>query len=227
FSETWTSEGTAKVLQLPAGEYTMAEDQAPLGYAVAASITFRVEADGIVQIKEDGNWVIAADAKIQMVDEPTSYEPVSVSLSATKKLLNGALKEGQFKFQLLGGDKTVIETVSNDAFGRVQFTDRLFSRTGTFTYTIREVKGDNGMIEYDSTVYRVIIKTTASGGRLSVKTDYEKDGVPYGGDIQFLNVMEMPKTGDSHLLLPLYLTVLSLLMFGGVILLKRKQERRE
>ncbi|NLC75557.1 MAG: choice-of-anchor A family protein, partial [Clostridiales bacterium] len=46
FSETWTSEGTAKVLQLPAGEYTMAEDQAPLGYAVAASITFRVEADG-------------------------------------------------------------------------------------------------------------------------------------------------------------------------------------
>ena len=59
FSETWTSEGIAKVLQLPAGEYTMAEDQAPLGYEVAADITFRVNLDGTVQIKEGETWVIA------------------------------------------------------------------------------------------------------------------------------------------------------------------------
>ena len=233
--ETWTSTGTAKVLKLTAGEYTMIESKAPLGYDVAKTITFRVNLDGSIEIKQGETWVAAADAKVQMVDElkptptppPTtpSYKPISVPLSAKKILQNGVLKEGQFAFELLGGDKKVIETVTNDASGIVRFTDRRFSKTGTFIYTIREVKGNDARITYDGTVYRVIIKTTAVNGELSAKVDYVKDGTTYAGDVKFVNRIDVPKTGDHYLQLPLQLAILSLLLFGGAMIMKKKQYR--
>ena len=47
----------------------MTESAAPLGYDTAAEITFRVNKDGIVEVKQGNGWVNAVDAKIQMVDE--------------------------------------------------------------------------------------------------------------------------------------------------------------
>jgi len=75
FTETWTSDGTAKVLKLKAGEYKMVEDQAPLGYDKAAEIEFRVNPDGSVEIKENGEWVKAKEAKVQMVDKLKTTPP--------------------------------------------------------------------------------------------------------------------------------------------------------
>ena len=49
----------------------MIEDQAPLGYDIAAEIEFRVNVDGTVEVKQGNGWINAADAKIQMVDELT------------------------------------------------------------------------------------------------------------------------------------------------------------
>ena len=74
YMQTWISEGDAKVLKLKAGEYTMVEDQAPLGYDKATSINFRVKEDGTVEVNEGGNWTPAADAKLQMIDELTKYD---------------------------------------------------------------------------------------------------------------------------------------------------------
>ena len=74
FNESWISDGAAKELKLKAGEYTMVEDQAPLGYDKAATITFKVELDGKIKVKEGENWIDAADAKIQMIDELTKYD---------------------------------------------------------------------------------------------------------------------------------------------------------
>ncbi len=67
--ESWTSSGSAKVLKLVAGEYTMIEDAAPLGYKLASAIIFRVNLDGTVEVKVDNTWVAAANAKVVMVNE--------------------------------------------------------------------------------------------------------------------------------------------------------------
>ena len=64
FSQNWISTGTAKVLKLKTGEYKMTESAAPLGYDTAAEITFRVNKDGIVEVKQGNGWVNAVDAKI-------------------------------------------------------------------------------------------------------------------------------------------------------------------
>ena len=54
FTESWKSDGNAKVLKLKAGVYKMVEDQAPLGYNKASEIEFKVELDGSVKIKQIG-----------------------------------------------------------------------------------------------------------------------------------------------------------------------------
>ena len=53
----------------------MIEDQAPLGYKLAAKITFRVNMDGSVDIKKGSQWIAAKDAKVQMVDELIKKAP--------------------------------------------------------------------------------------------------------------------------------------------------------
>ena len=50
--ETWDSTGIAKEISLPAGEYKMIEDQAPLGYNKASEIEFKIELNGSVKIKQ-------------------------------------------------------------------------------------------------------------------------------------------------------------------------------
>lgn len=56
--------------------YTMVESQAPAGYELAESITFRVTADGQVEVKgTDGSWTNQADAIIKMEDAKTPVIP--------------------------------------------------------------------------------------------------------------------------------------------------------
>ena len=58
------------------GAYTMVESQAPAGYDLAESITFRVTADGQVEVKgTDGSWTVQADAIIKMEDAKTPVIP--------------------------------------------------------------------------------------------------------------------------------------------------------
>ena len=67
---------TAKVFSLSEGAYTMVESQAPAGYDLAESITFRVTADGQVEVKgTDGSWTVQADAIIKMEDAKTPVIP--------------------------------------------------------------------------------------------------------------------------------------------------------
>ena len=68
--ESWTSNGVEHKVVLSEGTYTLHEDSAPAGYAVANDITFTVDAEGKVSV--DGNPV----SEVVMVDNETS---VSVS----------------------------------------------------------------------------------------------------------------------------------------------------
>ena len=72
----WVSSNTAKIYSLSEGTYTMVESQAPAGYELAESITFRVTADGQVEVKgTDGSWTNQADATIKMEDAKTPVIP--------------------------------------------------------------------------------------------------------------------------------------------------------
>lgn len=72
----WVSSNTAKIYSLSEGAYTMVESQAPAGYELAESITFRVTADGQVEVKgTDGSWTNQADATIKMEDAKTPVIP--------------------------------------------------------------------------------------------------------------------------------------------------------
>ena len=54
----------------------MVESQAPAGYDLAESITFRVTSDGQVEVKgTDGSWTVQADAIIKMEDAKTPVIP--------------------------------------------------------------------------------------------------------------------------------------------------------
>ena len=50
------------------------------------------------------------------------------------------LKAGDFAFELVGSDGSVIQTQKNDADGKVAFDELTFDHAGTFAYTVREVQ---------------------------------------------------------------------------------------
>ncbi len=50
------------------------------------------------------------------------------------------MKAGDFAFELVGSDGTVLQTQKNDAEGKVAFNELTFDHAGTFIYTVREVQ---------------------------------------------------------------------------------------
>lgn len=66
--ETWTSGTEAHKIRLVPGVYTLVETQAPAGYAVAESITFRVGLDGSVEVRNGDQWTARDKALIRMED---------------------------------------------------------------------------------------------------------------------------------------------------------------
>ena len=54
------------------------------------------------------------------------------------------LKAGDFAFELVGSDGTVLQTQKNDAKGKVYFNELTFDHAGTFPFTVREVQPTDG-----------------------------------------------------------------------------------
>lgn len=50
------------------------------------------------------------------------------------------MKAGDFAFELVGSDGSVIQTQKNDADGKVAFDELTFDHAGTYIYTVREVQ---------------------------------------------------------------------------------------
>ena len=106
----------------------------------------------------------------------------SLTLEANKKLKNKTLEAGAFSFELkeLTAENTkVLETVPNEADGSVNFTtiNYTLADVGTHTYTVSEVKGDDGTVTYDGTIYTVEATVTDAGnGTLNVSKVIKKNG---------------------------------------------------
>ncbi len=235
--EEWVSTDTVKSINLLPGIYTLVEITAPQGYELAESITFRVNLDGTVEIKDGVEWISAANAMVRMEDaltpvsdtptpEPTpSYDTLRVPLTARKTLRNSSLKAGDFTFVLKDGAGRVIAEASNDQSGLIVFSDRTFSRVVTnYLYTIEEKQGTAADITYDQTVFTVKVTTRAVEGRLVAQVDILRDGVPYAGEVHFVNTRKAPATGDGMMHAILALFTFSSVLLGGSFLMRRRKE---
>ncbi len=89
------------------------------------------------------------DATGLLVTYYNSYEaaPTRYTFSGTKLLHGRAIRAGEFSFELYEGS-TLIETVTNKADGSFTFAPISYTQAGTYTYTIKEVRGSAPGVEY-------------------------------------------------------------------------------
>ncbi len=104
-----------------------------------------------------------------------SYEskPASVTVKAAKTMDGKAATGNSFRFQLKDSNDEVVQTVNNED-GNIEFDALTFKKTGTYTYTVSEVAGNEAGVNYDDTVY-------------TVKIDVERDGKDYAAKVTYLN----------------------------------------
>ena len=146
----------------------------------------------------------------------------SLTLEANKKLKNKTLEAGAFSFELkeLTAENTkVLETIPNEADGSVNFTtiNYTLADVGTHTYTVSEVKGSDGTVTYDGTVYTVEVTVTDAGnGTLNVSKVIKKNGEKvdsidftntYIGEIEIAGTKTWNDNGDQDGIRPTSITV--------------------
>ena len=118
---------------------------------------------------------------VEKPEKPTEKRvvniPVKVEFNFTKKLEGRVLKAGEFSFVLKDKDGNVIETVSNDAEGKIKFSALEFKRgqEGTHIYHVEEVKGTEAGVEYDKMVVTVGVTVTKDGKVLTLTSQMPED----------------------------------------------------
>lgn len=120
---------------------------------------------------------------------------------------SGTPSDGQFAFELLSADGTVLQTKRNGGDGVVTFDEIPYTTDDvgkTFVYQVREVAGDGGAYRYDGSVYAVSVtpelELDADGnptGRILAVPSYEKDDVAAVA-IEFDNATVTPPHDDGH-----------------------------
>ena len=105
--------------------------------------------------------------------------PVNAQIQAIKKLTGRVMKAGEFEFDLFD-DKTnkVVETVTNDAEGNINFAELTFDKAGTYNYHIVEKKANTTEkgVTYDANPVNVTVTVSADAeGNLSAAVAYEND----------------------------------------------------
>ncbi len=118
---------------------------------------------------------------VEKPEKPTEKRvvniPVKVEFNFTKKLEGRELKAGEFTFVLKDKDGIVIETVSNDAEGKIKFSALEFKRDeeGTYIYHVEEVQGTEAGVEYDKMVATVGVTVTKDGKLLTLTSQMPED----------------------------------------------------
>lgn len=114
---------------------------------------------------------------------------VTDEIAVAKSLTGRDLAAGEFSFELREVvDKEVkpVETVTNDADGKVTFSAIEYKEVGQHIYKLREVKGDAGGIAYDETEY-TIVTTIADNGKGKLVATHELEGHKDVKSIEFEN----------------------------------------
>ena len=136
-----------------------------------------------VTVADDGTGTLRATPQVTSGDNSqtfmNTYHPkeTSVTLKATKRFTGGDLAGGDFTFQLLDKDGSVVQTVQNDKGGKVTFQAIGYDTPGDHDYTIKEEKAGQTVdgVVYDAKEVKVHVKVTDEKGEL-------KAVATYGGD---------------------------------------------
>lgn len=128
-------------------------------------VSFTVTDDGkgnlIVSRKPDGDVAFTFTNTYNVTPVETS---VTDQITANKVLTGRELKEGEFSFELVEGDK-VVTTGTNAADGAITMGKVAYDKPGKHTYTLREVKGGTTSkgITYSDAKYTIETTITDNG----------------------------------------------------------------
>lgn len=143
-------------------------------------VSFTVTDDGKgnlrVSRKPDGDAAFTFTNTYNVTPVETS---VTEQITATKVLTGRDLKDGEFSFELVEGDK-VVATGTNDAEGNITMSAVKYTEAGEHTYTLREVNGGTTSkgITYSDTKYTIETTITDNGDGTLSATHELKSATP-------------------------------------------------
>lgn len=178
--------------------YTVQEQDTKNG-GVAFDTTPRI---AVIDVTEDKDNNLASSVKYYKDSKETesldftngySATPVSVKLQAKKMLEGKSLTEGEFNFQLLNDKSEVIDTASNMQDGLISFKDIEYKSAGKYDYVIKEIKGNEKGVTYDTSEKKVEVAVSDNqNGALVAEVNY--DGVKKDGDVPVFTNKFTPET---------------------------------
>ncbi len=206
-----------------------------------AGFTYDTEAHAIVITVTDNYETAQLEAKVEIGGKETttltitniySAKPTEYMPQATKVLLGRELKDKEFAFVvLLNGEQ--VATGHNDAKGIITFDNAIaFTKAGTYTVTIKELKGNLKDVTYDETEFEFTVTVTDNDeGELVAEADDAAD------DIVFVNKYydgrgstppSTPNTYDGGISSHIALFLMSLAgLVGSIFIAKRKSNDEE
>ena len=161
-SVTTDANGEALIDGLLNTEYKLVETKAPEGY--------QLNKEAIAIKPTDFNTSKVALKTISNKKIPKEPTPTNATIELDKQLSGRDLVDGEFSFELYEGSNK-IQTVSNKN-GKITFDAISYKEVGEHTYTVKEVKGDNSTIAYDSSSKQVTVKVTKDGDKLKSEVVY-------------------------------------------------------
>ena len=128
-------------------KYTIVERKGDLAYvnydeAVHHAVVTVADNAGTLQASVAYDGTDATKPTFTNTYEAQATDSGAIALTKSVNVHDGSyqLKAGDFAFELMGADGSVIQTQKNDAHGKVAFDELTFDHAGAFTYTVREVQ---------------------------------------------------------------------------------------
>lgn len=132
-------------------EYTIVERKGDLAYvtydaAVHHAVVTVADNAGTLQASVAYDGTNVTKPSFTNTYEAQATDSGAIALTKSVDVHDGSyqLKAGDFAFELVGSDGSVIQTQKNDAKGKVYFNELTFDHAGTFPFTVREVQPTDG-----------------------------------------------------------------------------------
>lgn len=168
-------------------EYTIVERKGDLAYvtydaAVHHAVVTVADNAGTLQASVAYDGTNVTKPSFTNTYEAQATDSGAIALTKSVGVHDGSyqLKAGDFAFELVGSDGSVIQTQKNDAHGKVAFDKLTFDHAGTFTYTVREVQptgdapGVPGVTYTGKTYTLTYVVKDNNDGKLAVESSTAK-----------------------------------------------------
>ena len=168
-------------------EYTIVERKGDLAYvtydaAVHHAVVTVADNAGTLQASVAYDGTNVTKPSFTNTYEAQATDSGAIALTKSVDVHDGSyqLKAGDFVFELVGSDGSVIQTQKNDAHGKVAFDKLTFDHAGTFTYTVREVQptgdapGVPGVTYTGKTYTLTYVVKDNNDGKLAVESSTAK-----------------------------------------------------